>query len=78
MLIILLINVNNDYKGDSKVLPTFFPSKSFGQLLDISPKVFIFLKTFNTEFSYVEVWFTDQNSTLLEIEEKINNILVIK
>ena len=38
------------------------PNKSFGQLLDISPKNIIFLKTFNSEFSYTEVWFTDQNS----------------
>ena len=35
--------VNNNYQQNSKVLYTFIPSKSFGQLLDISPKkVFIF------------------------------------
>ena len=39
--------VNNDYQQDSRVLHTFVPNKSFGQLLDISPKKFIFLKTFN-------------------------------
>ena len=38
------------------------PNKSFGQLLDISPKNIIFLKTFNSEFSYTKVRFTDQNS----------------
>ena len=27
-----------------------------------SPKKFIFLKTFNSEFTYIEVWFTNQNS----------------
>ena len=53
------------------------PNKSFGQLLDISPKSFIFSKTFNWEFSYIEVWFTDQNSRPLEIENKINITLVI-
>ena len=42
-----------------KVLYTFFPNKSFGQLLDISPKNFIYLKTVDSEFSCVEVWFTD-------------------
>ena len=47
------------------------------QLLDISPKMFIFLKTFNLEFSYIEVWFTDQNSKPLKIEDKINITLVI-
>ena len=54
--------VNNNYQQDSRVLYTFVPNKSFRQLLDISPKNFIFLKTFNSEFSYIEGWFTDQNS----------------
>ena len=70
-------NVKNDYQQDSRVLYTFIPNKSFGQLLDISPKNFIFLKTFDSEFSYNEVWFTDQNSKPLEIEDKINIVLVI-
>ena len=38
---------NNDYQHDSRVLYTFVPNKSFGQLLDISSKNFMFLKTFN-------------------------------
>ena len=69
--------VNNDYQQDSKVLYTLVPNNSLGQLLDISPKNFIFLKTFDSEFSYIEVWLTDQNSKLLEIEDKINITLVI-
>ena len=69
--------VNNDYQQDSRVLYTFVPNKSFGQLLDISSKKFIFLKSFNLEFSYIEVWFTDQNSKPREIEDKINITLVI-
>ena len=69
--------VNNDYKQDSKVLYTFVPNKLFRQLLDISPKHFIFLKTFSSEFSYIEVWFTDQNPKPVEIEDKINITLVI-
>ena len=36
---------------NSNVLYTFIPNKSFGQLLDISLKHLIFLKTFNSEFS---------------------------
>ena len=40
--------VNNDYQQDSRVLYTFAPNKSFGQLLDISLKNSIFLKTFNS------------------------------
>ena len=61
--------VNNDYQQNSRVLYTFVPNKSFGQLLDISPKNFIFLKTFDSEFSNIEVWFTDQNSKPLEVED---------
>ena len=68
--------VNNDYQQDSRVLYTFVSNKSFDQLLNISPKNFIFLKTFNSEFSYIKVWFTDQNSKLLEIEDKISITLV--
>ena len=54
--------VNNDYQHDSRVLCTFVPSKSFGSLLDISPSIYIFLKTFNSEYDGIIVWFTDQNS----------------
>ena len=42
--------------------------QSFGQLLDITPKNFIFTRTFNSEFSYIEAWFSDQNSKRLEVE----------
>ena len=47
--------VNNDYQDDSRVLYTFIPNKSFGQLLDISQIKLVFLKTFNSDFSYIEV-----------------------
>ena len=66
--------VNNDYQQDSRVLYTFVPNKSFDSLLVISPKNNIVLKTFNSEFHEVEVWFTDQNSQPLEIEDKVNLI----
>ena len=39
--------VNNDYQQNSRVLYTFFPNKSFGSLLEISPTNHIFLRTFN-------------------------------
>ena len=51
--------VDNNYQQDSKVLYTFVPNKSFGQLLDISPKNFTFLKHFDLEFSYIKVSLTD-------------------
>ena len=69
--------VNNIYQQNSKVFYTFVPNKSYGQLLGISPKNFIFLKTFDSEFSYIKVWFTDQNSKPLETEDKISIILVL-
>ena len=61
-VVLVHCNIVNNYQHDSRTLYTYFPNKSFGQLLDISPKNFIFLKSFNSEFSYIEVWFTDQNS----------------
>ena len=68
--------VNKDYQQDSRVLLTFIPNKSFGKLLHISPKNFIFLKILiftikfsNSEFSYIEVSFTDQDSKPLETED---------
>ena len=70
--------VNNDNQQDSRVLYTFVPNKPFGSLLEISSTNNIFLKTFNSEFNEVEVWFTDQNSKSLEIEDRINLTMVIK
>ena len=66
--------VNNDYQQDWRVLYTFVANKPFGSLLDISQTNHIFLKTFNSEFDEIKVWFTDQNSQPLEIEDnKFNN-----
>ena len=69
--------MNNYYQQDSRILYVFVPNKSLGQLLDISLKNFIFLKTFDSEFLYIEVWFTDQNPKSLEIEDKVNITLVV-
>ena len=66
--------VNNDYQQDSRILYTFVPNKSFGSLLEISPTNHIFLKTFNSEFQEIEIWFTNQNSMPLEVQDKINLI----
>ena len=53
---------NNSYQQNSRVLYTFVPHKSFDHLLDTSPENFIFIKTFNSDFSYIELLFTNQNS----------------
>ena len=70
--------VNNDYQQDSRVLYMFVPNKPFGSLLEISPKNHIFLKTFNSQYDEIKVWFTDENSQPLEIEDWINLTFVIK
>ena len=70
-VVLIHINiVNYDCQQDSRVFVYFVPNKSFGQLLDISSKNFIYLKIFDSEFSCIEVCFTDQNSKPLEIEDK--------
>ena len=70
--------VNNDYQQDSRILFTSVPNKSFRSLLEISPTNQVFLKTFNSEFQEVKVWFTDQTSKPLELEDKTNITLIIK
>ena len=64
--------VNNDYQQESRILYTFIPNKTFGSLLEISPRNHVFLKTFNSEYREIKVWFTDQKSRPLEVEDKIN------
>ena len=70
--------VNNGYQQDSRILYTFVPNKPFSSLLEISPTNHIFLKTFNSEFQEIKVWFTDQTGKPLEVEDKINRTLIIK
>ena len=69
---------NNDYQQDSRVLYIFVPNKPFGNLLEIASTTFIPLKTFNSEFQTIEVQFTDRNSQILKIEDRINLTPVIK
>ena len=69
--------VKNDYQCTSKVLYSFVLNKQFGQLINISPNYLAMMNTFNTEFYFVEVWFTDQSSKALEIEDNVNLTLII-
>ena len=69
--------IKNDYQHTSKVLFTFVPNKEFGQLINISPHSLIMMNTVNTEFSSVEVWFTDQASKGLEIADNVYLTLLI-
>ena len=70
--------VNNYYQQDSRVLYKFVPNKPFDSLLEIYPTNHIFLKTFNSDYDEIKVWFTDQISQTLETEERINLTMLIK
>ena len=69
--------VNNSYQQASKVLFTFVPNKKYGQLITVSPHSLTMLKTVNIEFSFIEIWFTDQDIRPLEIEDSVNISLII-
>ena len=56
----------------------FVSNKPFGSLLEISPTNHTFLQTFNSEYDEIKVWFANQNSQPLEIEDRINLVMVIK
>ena len=70
--------VNNDYQQNSRILYAFVPNKTFGSLLEISPRNHVLLKTFNSEFQEIKIWFTGQTSKPLEVEDKMNETLIIK
>ena len=72
------ITKDKNGESDSRILYTFVSNKSFGSLLEISPTKNIFKKIFNSEFQESRVWFTDQTSKPLEVEDKINLTLIIK
>ena len=70
--------VKNDYQNTGNVLFYFAPNKQFGQLINISLHSLTMMNTVYTEFSHAEVWFTDQASKALEIEENVNLTLIIE
>ena len=72
--------LKNDYQHTSKVLSSFVPDKQFGQLIYISPHSLTMMNTVNTvntKSSLVEIWFTDQASKALQIEDNVNLTLII-
>ena len=77
---IVLVNcnlVNNNYQQTSKGLFTFVPkNKQFWELINIPQHSVTMLGTANTEFSFTEVWFTDQISESLEIQDNVNLTLI--
>ena len=69
--------VKNDQQHTSKILFTFVPNKEVGQLMNISSHPLTMMNTVNTDFSSFEVWFTDQISKALKIEDNVNLTLII-
>ena len=69
--------VKNDYQHSSKVLFSCIPNKQFGQLTNTSPNTLTMMNTIKTESSFVEVWFTEQVSKALEIEDNVSLTLII-
>ena len=69
--------VKNDYQHSSKILFSFVPNKQFEQLINISQQSLTMMNTVNTEFSFVEVWFTNQAGKALEIEDNVDLTLII-
>ena len=70
--------LNNSYQQASKILITFVPNKQFSQLMTITPLSPTMLKTTNTEFSFNEIWSTNQHNRPLEIEDNVNITLIIE
>ena len=69
--------VNNSYQLASKDF-FFVPNKQFGQLITITPHSPTMLETTNAEFSFIEIWFKDQNNRPLEIKDNVNIALIIE
>ena len=72
-----MLIIKNDYQHTSKVLFSFAANKEFGQLTIILPHSLTMMNTVNTEFYFFEVWFTDQTSKALEIEDNVDLTLTI-
>ena len=78
-VVLVLCNlVKSDYQHTSKVLFTFVPNKQFGQFINVSPHSLTMMNTVNTEFCSAEVWFTDQVSKALEMEDNVTLTLIIE
>ena len=77
---VVLVHCNLVNKNDqqaSKLLFSFVPNKLFGQLINIAPHSLTTQDSTNKEFSFIDVWFTDQNNEPLEIKDYVNLTLII-
>ena len=63
VVVLVRCNVaNSNYQCNSRALYKFIRNKWFDQLLRISHKNLLFLKIFESKFSYVKVWFSDESA----------------
>ena len=69
--------VKNDFQYTWKVLFSFVRNKQFGQLINTSTNSLTMINTANTEFSLVEVWFRDQASKALEIDDDVKLAIIL-
>ena len=78
--VILIMHCNivkNNYQHESEVLLKFVPDKQFGQLITIAPHSLTMLKTINSEFPFIEVWFTNQDNRPHVIKDIVNKTPII-
>ena len=68
--------VLNNYQQASNILFTFVLDSQFGQLMTFQPKSLLMLKTTSAEYSFIDIYFTDQNNRPLEIEDSVNVTLI--
>ena len=74
---VVLVHCNFVDSG-SRVLYTFVTNSQLRVItIRYFNRKFHFSKTFNSEFSFNEVWFADQNSKPLKIEDNINITLLV-
>ena len=69
--------VENQYQKSRKCYILFILNKSQAYLLNVEPSNLVFLKTYITEFDNITITITDQNSILLETEDKVSLMLLI-
>lgn len=80
ILEVVLVHCNvadNDFQKDSRALFIFAPNKLFEQLISMFTTQSNFLKTCETEFSYIEIWLSNQNNEPLEMLATVNATLII-
>ena len=63
---------NNDLSKKETIRKKNKDIKTEKPITSFSINAFTMMNTVNTEFSYAEVWFTDQYSKALEIEDNVN------